>query len=59
MEKVLWLDDLRDPSQAIHDVWIKALCGDSIQVIWVKNYDEFVEYITSQGMPSTIFFNIT
>ena len=47
----LFLDDERSPSDVY---WVKLE-----DVLWavVRNYDEFVHHIQTQGMPSTISFD--
>jgi hypothetical protein len=55
MEYNLFLDDMRDPqtSQFLRD-------GDfykRTKWVVVKNYDEFVSYITKNGMPELISFD--
>lgn len=53
LEVFMWLDDVRDPER-----WLQ---GDyeaiMYNVVWVKNYDEFVEYITEYGIPKIISFD--
>lgn len=54
MEKVLWLDDLRDPSQGQFKIWLNLAFGEHLDVTWVKDYDEFVTYLTENSMPDGI-----
>lgn len=56
MEKtLLWLDDCRDPMQ---DDWLNfSPIGKNVMVIWVKNYDEFINYIKENGIPDAICFD--
>ena len=64
---VLWLDDLRDPNSIFENdnaykypfKWIDAyspINGD-YDVVWVKTYDEFVKYITENGLPDGVCFD--
>ena len=65
---VLWLDDLRDPNSLFKNdniinkypfKWIDVyspINGD-FDVVWVKTYDEFVKYITENGLPDGICFD--
>ena len=46
MKRLLWLDDIRDPSS------IK-----NYDVTWVKNYDEFVNYLINNDLPYAISFD--
>jgi hypothetical protein len=57
MEKVLWLDDLRDPSQGQFKIWLNLAFGENLDVTWVKNYDEFVKYFKKNEMPYAISFD--
>jgi hypothetical protein len=57
MEKVLWLDDLRDPSQGQFKIWLNLAFGEKLDVTWVKNYDEFVKYFKKNEMPYAISFD--
>ena len=58
MKKLLWLDDVRNPF--IGD-WLMQYApefayGDG-EVIWVKNYNQFVDWITKNGLPTEIGFD--
>jgi len=56
MTKILWLDDVRNPFENDREWLIFApILGD--EVIWVKNYDEFVGWITENGLPDGIAFD--
>jgi hypothetical protein len=57
MEKVLWLDDLRDPSQGQFKIWLNLAFGENLDVTWVKSYDEFVRYFKHNEMPYAISFD--
>ena len=45
---MLWLDDIRNPS--------KFTRYDG-EIVWVESYDEFVEWITKNGLPDIISFD--
>lgn len=53
---LLWLDDMRNPS---HPYWLevypKQLSNNN--VVWVKNYSAFVEWIEQNGLPYMIAFD--
>lgn len=57
MKTLLWLDDIRDPKT---ETWLKdfapyyTISGD---VVWVKNFNEFVDYIIEHPMPDLIAFD--
>lgn len=53
-DKILWLDDLRNPSES---QWKQLLPEGDREVIWVKNYDEFVNWIETNGLPYFISFD--
>lgn len=54
---LLWLDDIRDPSKLQFNNYIrKNICLDC-EITWVKNYDEFVEWIQKNGLPDIISFD--
>lgn len=48
MKKLLWLDDFRNPKDYIQD---------NYNITWVKNYDEFCNYINTNGLPDIICFD--
>ena len=56
-KEILWLDDLRNPTQAQFRVWITLIFGEDVKVTWVKDYDEFVIYLTENPMPYGICFD--
>ena len=49
---LLWVDDIRDPHK-----WLNNTLQDSSNIIWVKDYKEFVEYIINNGLPDSISFD--
>jgi hypothetical protein len=58
MKKLLWLDDIRNPY--VGD-WLMQYAPQFAygngETIWVKNYDEFTDWITVNGLPHTIGFD--
>lgn len=58
MKKLLWLDDIRNPF--IGD-WLMQYAPqfayDKGEIIWVKNYSEFIEWINTNGLPDMIAFD--
>ena len=58
-KKILWLDDYRNPNDWID--YIKLVYPRIVKepnvIIWVKSYNEFVEYITNYGLPDAIGFD--
>lgn len=55
---ILWLDDIRNPQDLQWIAFWKSV-GDVTpdNVVWVKTYDEFVSYITNNGLPYGICFD--
>ena len=57
-KKILWLDDYRNPNECMDYVKIVfPIIKDPSVIIWVKSYDEFVEYINNCGLPDAIGFD--
>lgn len=58
IKKLLWLDDMRDP---LKTDWLLQYAPefDDVRdnVVWVKNYDEFVDWIDKNGLPYKIAFD--
>jgi len=54
-QTLLWLDDSRDPFE---DDWLNfSPIGKDVIVKWVKSYNEFVDWITFNGLPEGICFD--
>ena len=56
MTRLLWLDDVRDPFEN-HGEWLVFAPIQANEVIWVKSYEEFVDWITVNGLPDGIAFD--
>ena len=58
MKILLWLDDMRDPF--LGD-WLLSYApdfGDNREnVVWVKNYEDFITWITDNGLPYKVAFD--
>ena len=58
MKKLLWLDDMRDPFLG---TWLMSYAPDFDEnrenVVWVKNYEDFVTWITENGLPYKVAFD--
>lgn len=53
---LLWLDDYRDPF--LEREWLRySPIPAPFEVIWVKSYNEFVEWIEENGLPDGICFD--
>ena len=58
MKKFLWLDDIRNPHMSVwRDQYIPEYESGIDEIIWVKNYNEFVNWITQNGLPTEVFFD--
>ena len=57
MKTLLWLDDIRDPK--VSD-WLMMYAPDFAyedKVVWVKNYNEFIDWILDNCLPDKISFD--
>jgi hypothetical protein len=58
MKTLLWLDDIRNP---FTDNWLgdyaPQFSNGEGKVVWVKNYDEFINHIIFNGIPDMISFD--
>ena len=54
MTKLLWLDDERDPADVR---WHPFFPIQAPEVIWVKSYAEFTDWITTNSLPDAICFD--
>lgn len=53
---ILWLDDIRDPN-VFKEFYIPQFVSVYDEIVWVKNYDEFANYISNNEFPNYIFFD--
>lgn len=53
---LVWLDDVRDPFENDCE-WLVFAPIQTNEVIWVKSYNEFVAWITENGLPDGIAFD--
>lgn len=56
-KKLLWLDDVRNPLENDWLVFSPIPLEEIKDIIWVKSYNEFVNYITKNGLPDAICFD--
>ena len=56
-KKLLWLDDYRDPFDTEEDWLVYSPLEKPYEVIWVKSYNEFTEWINKNGLPDGICFD--
>jgi len=56
--KLLWLDDIRDPFK---NDWVSnyvpRFINRSDDIVWVINYEQFINWITDNGLPEYISFD--
>lgn len=56
MRRLLWLDDIRNPFE--NKEWLSfSPIGTFVEVFWVKNYSDFVDWISCYGLPDAICFD--
>jgi len=55
MKTLLWLDDIRNPLEG--DWLIFSPISRPYNVVWVKNFEEFTEWIIQNGLPDGICFD--
>lgn len=53
---ILYLNTHKDPSDPANKVWLNAIFGDSIRVVWVKNFTEFTDFF-ALGLPDRIVYS--
>jgi len=53
---LLWLDDLRDPFKFDWTIRYSPI-DKPYNIVWVKTYDEFVSWISTNGLPDGICFD--
>jgi hypothetical protein len=58
IKTLVWLDDIRNP---YIDNWLRdyapQFASGEGNVVWVKNYDEFIHEIKQNGLPDMISFD--
>jgi hypothetical protein len=57
MKRLLWLDDIRNPYKG---GWLYEFAPEyetTNSVFWVKNYNEFINWIKENGLPDMIGFD--
>lgn len=57
-QTLLWLDDERNPTT---EKWFKYLSNifeiSNFEIIWVKSYSEFVDFIKNNILPTVVCFD--
>jgi len=55
MKTLLWLDDVRNP---LENNWLVfSPIEQPFEVVWVKDYQEFISWIDIYGLPDAICFD--
>jgi len=56
---LLWLDDLRDPTDNTWNNWIDShgVNPTDYDITWVKNYDDFTGWVKINGLPDVVCFD--
>lgn len=57
MRTLLWLDDIRNPFDENGKWLVFSPIPQPFEVVWVKNYTDFVWWIRMNGMPDAICFD--
>lgn len=52
---LIWLDDVRNPFE--NDWLVFSPVNDYEEVLWLKDYNQFVDYIDTKGLPYAICFD--
>jgi len=55
MKTLLWLDDSRDPFTS--DWLIFSPIKRPFQTIWVQNYEDFCDWLRTNGIPDAVCFD--
>jgi hypothetical protein len=60
MEKkkiLLWLDDQRNPTNSLWHPFTHDYQEEDNEIVWVKKYQQFVDWICVNGLPDMICFD--
>ncbi|GAA4314650.1 hypothetical protein GCM10023115_28130 [Pontixanthobacter gangjinensis] len=57
MKVLIWLDDMRDPSDSRMDWLAYSPIGRKVEVVWLKDYHKFRNWIMQNGLPDGICFD--
>lgn len=57
LKKLIWLDDYRNPFENNGEWLVFSPLKQPFETIWVKNYNEFCNWITKNGLPDGICFD--
>lgn len=57
MKTLIWLDDMRNPYTGSWLIDFAPEYTIENKVVWVKNYNEFKDFIIKNGLPDTIGFD--
>lgn len=60
MKTLLWLDDVRDPFDKDFTPYValyNPFLNEPHKIVWVKNYNEFEDYLASEELPDAISFD--
>lgn len=56
-KRLLWIDDILNPNDPKMDWLAVSPIGREVNVIWVKNFFEFRDWIQRNGLPDAICFD--
>lgn len=57
LKTLIWLDDLRDPADFRMDWLAFSPIGREVEVVWLKDYFQFRNWIKQNGLPDGICFD--
>ena len=58
MKTYLWLDDMRDPFNTMWQIQFMPGYEKGVDhIVWVKNHNDFVSWIKTNGLPDEVFFD--
>ena len=57
MKTLLWLDDIRDPTDVRMDWLAYSPIGREVKVVWLMDFYEFRNWIQQYGLPDGICFD--
>ena len=57
LKTLIWLDDIRDPTDTRMDWLAYSPIGREVEVVWIKDYFQFKKWVLKNGLPDGICFD--
>ena len=57
LKTLIWLDDMRDPNDARMDWLAYSPIGREVELVWLRDYYQFRNWIIKNGLPDGICFD--